>query len=139
MLFTINISPYNEENMWGGITDDESSCIKAVDWQRSDYTTQTRRRFMHEYVLRVNRDFENSLGEQQVIYCVVWRKFGWWIVADYCKKQGSLRWDYRGVFRLVITMMNKAREYIETEVVLRRYYLFGEKAREGGIVLKGDF
>ncbi len=45
---------------------------------------------MHAYVLRVNRGFRNSLGEQQVdfINCVVWRRSAE-NVTEYCTK-GSL-------------------------------------------------
>ena len=63
----------------------------------------------------VNRGFRNSLGEQQVdfINCVVWRKSAE-NVTKYCKKDHSL--GLQGVFRLVITIMNKAREYIELKL-----------------------
>ena len=63
----------------------------------------------------VNRGFRNSLGEQQVdfINCVVWRKSAE-NVTEYCKKAHLL--GLQGVFRRVITMMNKAREYIELKL-----------------------
>ena len=65
--------------------------------------------------IAVNRGFRNSLGEQQVdfINCVVWRKSAE-NVTEYCKKDHLL--GLQGVFRRVITMMNKAREYIELKL-----------------------